>query len=280
MPRATVAIFANNEERRIARCIESLPLSSDAFEFHILVNGSTDRTADIARLLTAHLPHVHVHDLPHGGKARAWNHFVDSIFVDTTPACLFVDGDAEIMPGALEAMTAALAANPEANGVNALPVTGRKQNAYRATMIADHGIFGALYGLSGNFVRRLKASAIRLPNDLVGDDGLIGALAKTDLGPEADWDKTRIINCPAAEFAFEQTDWRAPATWSLQARRMVNYSVRRYQNRIITGIMRGPGPTALPATLAETYAAHWHSFDVRPLFAPFDWLAKQQMNRQ
>ena len=60
---------------------------------------------------------------------------------------------------------------------------------------------------------------------------------------------------------------------------MINYSVRRYQNMIISGIMRGPGPAALPKTMRETYAAHWHLFDVRPKRAPFDWLAKRRMKR-
>lgn len=280
MSRATVVIFAHNEERRIARCINSLPATSDDFAFHLLVNGSTDRTAAIARRLTTGLPHFEVHDLPHGGKARTWNHFIDVLFDESAPACLFVDGDVEVRPGSLEAMVMTLATDPRANGVNAMPVTGRERLAYRATMIADHGIFGALYGLSGKFLKRLKASGIRLPNDLIGDDGLIGALAKTDLGPESCWQKDRIANCLAAEFAFEETDWRVFATWALQARRMINYSVRRYQNRIVSDIMRGAGPGALPVTMRETYETHWHSFDIRLRHAPFDWLAKRRMRRQ
>jgi glycosyltransferase involved in cell wall biosynthesis len=280
MPRALVALFAHNEERRIAGCINSLPLTSDAFEFHLLVNGTNDRTAKIARDLTTGIPDFHVHDLPLSGKARAWNHFIDSLFDDAAPACFFIDGDAEVMPGALEAMLATLAAHPDANGVNAMPVTGRKQEIYRPMMLADHGIFGALYGLSGRFLARLKASGVRLPHDLIGDDGLIAALAKTDLGPESNWDKTRIANCELAQFRFEEADWRVPATWALQFRRMVNYSVRRYQNGIISKIMRGPGPGALPATMQETYAAHWHLFDIRPKYALFDWLAQRRMKRR
>lgn len=279
MARALVAIFAHNEERRIAGCIKSLPLSSDAFEFHLLVNGTTDRTVEIARQVTTGNAHFHVHDLPFGGKARTWNHFVDVLFDDAAPACFFVDGDAEVMPGALEAMLVTLTANPKANGVNAMPVTGRKQHIYRPMMLKDHGIFGALYGLSGNFVTRLRASGIRLPHDLIGDDGLIGALAKTDLGPESNWEKARIANCEAAQFRFEEADWHVPTTWSLQARRMINYSVRRYQNMVVSTVMRGPGPTALPKSMRDTYAGHWHLFDIRLSHAPFDWLAKRRIKR-
>jgi glycosyltransferase involved in cell wall biosynthesis len=274
---AQVVIFAHNEERRIAGCINSLPLTSDTFEFHLLVNGTTDQTAAIARGLTGHFSHFHIHDLPEGGKARTWNHFVDHLFDEAAPAVLFVDGDAEVVPGALEAMVETLAANPQANGVNALPLAGRKQDAYREQMLEDHGLFGALYGLGGAFLNRLKASGIRLPLDLIGDDGLIAALAKTSLQDESHWDKTRIANCPAARFRFEVADWRVPATWGQQWRRMVNYSVRRYQNMIISNIMRGPGPAGLPATMRETYAAHMHLFDIRAAHAPFDWLAKRRI---
>ena len=280
MARALVAIFAHNEERRIARCIASLPLSSDAFEFHLLVNGTTDCTAEIARALTAKHPHFHVHDLPLGGKARTWNHFVDSIVDEPTSACMFVDGDAEVMPGALQAMVATLAEQPAANGVNAMPVAGRTQNAYRNQLIIDHGIFGALYGLQGSFVRRLKLSGIRLPLDLIGDDGLVAALAKTSLGPESAWDKERIVNCISAEFAFETTSWRAPATWQLQLNRMINYSIRRYQNMVVSDIMRSHGPDALPKNMHETYPANWHRFNIRPSHALFDWLAKRRMARR
>jgi glycosyltransferase involved in cell wall biosynthesis len=279
MTRTPVAIFAHNEERRIAGCINSLPLASDDLEFHLLVNGTTDRTAEIARALTANHPHFHIHVLPAGGKARTWNYFVDSVFDSAAPACLFIDGDVEIMPGALEAMLKTLAANPDANGVNAMPITGRQQEVYRRGILADHGLFGALYGLSSDFLNRLKSASIRLPHDLIGDDGLIGALAKTDLGPESNWDKTRIANCEAAQFRFEEADWRVPTTWGLQFRRLVNYSVRRYQNMIVTSIMRTAGPSALPAAMRETYVEHWPRFTIRPGHAPFDWLAKRRMKR-
>ena len=279
MSRVLVAIFACNEERRIARCIESLPLQSEAFLFHLLVNGTTDRTASSARALTGGLSNFYVHDLATGGKARTWNHFLDTIFDDSARACLFVDGDIEVLPGSLEAMVATLAGNSGANGVNAIPVTGRKRAAYRASILADHGVFGALYGLSGDFVGRLKAGSVRLPHDLIGDDSLIGALAKTDLGPETNWDDCRIANCPAAQFRFEPVDWRMPATLGVQFKRMVTYSVRRYQNIVVSEVMRGPGPAALPHLMRATYAEYWHLFEVRPRYALFDWLAKRRMRR-
>jgi glycosyltransferase involved in cell wall biosynthesis len=277
MTRTQVAIFAHQEERRIAGCINSLPLTSEAFEYHLLVNGTTDRTAAIARSLTQHLPHFHIHDLPEGGKARTWNYFVDKIFDQTAPTAFFVDGDAEILPGALESMTAALQAEPKANGVNALPIVGRAKTLYQQQLLAEHGLFGALYGLRGSFLSRLKSSGIRLPLDLIGDDGLVAALAKTDLNDESYWDDRRIANCVDAGFRFEVMALRAPSTWLMQWQRFVTYSVRRYQNRIISNIMSTAGPSGLPKSMPEIYATYVHLFDIRLSHAPFDWLAKRKI---
>ena len=40
-----IAVLAHNEERRIGACLASLPLGDPAVAVHVVVNGSTDRTA-------------------------------------------------------------------------------------------------------------------------------------------------------------------------------------------------------------------------------------------
>lgn len=248
-----IVVLAHNEERRIARCLASLPAG---LAVHVVVNGASDRTAEIARGFP-----VTVHDWPEGGKARSWNRIV----LDTPKVegdCLvFVDGDAEVLPGSVEALAAALAANPGANAAAGLPANGRSAAAYRAEAIASRGLFGDLYALSSSFVARLRASGIRLPEDLVGDDSLVGALAKTGLANEDDWRDARIVPCPEAGFLCESTTLSVPSLLG-QYRRMTNYAVRHFQNRIVSQIMRGPGPKALPRRMAEHYP-EW-----LPRFAP------------
>ncbi len=97
---------------------------------------------------------------------------------------------------------------------------------------------------------------VRLPDDLVGDDGLLGAMAKTDLANEDDVGR-RAAWFPALEAGFlcEPAELFSPATLVGQYRRMVNYSVRHFQNRMITAIMRGEGPKGLPPRLAALYPA-------------------------
>jgi hypothetical protein len=45
-----------------------------------------------------------------------------------------------------------------------------------------------------------------------------------------------------------------PASWRLQYRRMINYSQRHFQNRLITAILESGGAGALPRQLSPLYA--------------------------
>ncbi len=276
-PPVIVAVLAHNEERRIARCLGSLPLGDPRISVHAIVNGSHDRTADIARGFAG----VTVHDYAEGGKSSSWNRFVLDTPGLAGQCFVFVDGDAQVLPGSVEALAATLAANPDANAAAGMPCNGRRAEAYRQQMIAGHGLFGDLYALSGSFVERMRAKAIRLPDDLVGDDGLICAMAKTDLGNEDDWRDERVVPCLAAGFLCEPASLLQPATLALQYRRMVSYSVRHFQNRIISAIMRKDGPAGLPRRLAALYPGWLPGLAPRrdPMWWWFDRMALARMAR-
>jgi len=275
--RIIVAVMAHDEERRIGRCLASLPLDDPHVEVHAVVNGSSDRTAEIAR----GFPGVTVHEYEQGGKARSWNRFA----LDTPglegEVFVFVDGDAEILPGSIAALERALTAHPHANAAAGLPANGRRAEAYRREVIATHGMFGDLYALRGTFVERMRREGIRLPEDLVGDDGLLCAMAKTDLANEDDWQDARVVPCIEAGFLCEPASMLSPRTLALQYRRMVNYSVRHFQNRIISAIMRGDGPRGLPQRLAARYPEWLARFTPRrhPQLWWFDRQALARMAR-
>ncbi|MBW8754467.1 MAG: glycosyltransferase [Sphingomonadales bacterium] len=245
-----VAVLAHKEERRIGACLSSLPLGDPAVSVHVVVNGSTDRTAAIAR--EAAQGRATVHDWPEGGKARSWNRFVLDTPGIEGDVFVFVDGDAEVTAGSLFALAEALSADPAVNAAAGMPRNGRGAEAYRAEMETSHGLFGDLYALSGHFVARLRASGIRLPEDLIGDDSLIGALAKTDLADERDWREARLAVVPGAGFLCEPTRLSL-ASLRGQYRRMINYSVRHFQNRMVSDVMRGEGPPGLPERMADLY---------------------------
>ncbi|MBX7495154.1 glycosyltransferase family 2 protein [Qipengyuania sp. 6B39] len=263
-----VTVLAHNEERRIARCLESLPLDDPAYAVHVVVNGTNDRTAEIADGFAD----VTVHDWEQGGKARSWNRFMlDTPGIDGRHF-VFVDGDAEVVSGSIPALVAALDANP-INAATAYPANGRRVEAYREQMAREHGLFGDLYALHGDFVALMRGEGIRLPEDLIGDDGLLCAMAKTDLSNENDWQDARVMPVEAAGFLCDPVSL-TPRDLALQARRMRNYSVRHFQNRIISDIMRGAGPKSLPQRLASLYPQYLPGF--RPRRDPTIWWFDRQ----
>lgn len=271
-----VAVLAHNEQRRIGACLASLPLGDPAVSVHVVVNGSTDRTATIARAFGEGQGRARltVHDWPEGGKARSWNRFLFDTPGVEGDVFVFVDGDAEVTPGSVSALAAALAAEPAINAAAGMPQNGRRAAQYRAEMTTAHGLFGDLYALSGGFVARLRASGIRLPVDLIGDDSLIGALAKTDLADEHDWRDERIEPCAGAGFLCEPAALGSPRSLRIQYRRMINYSVRHFQNRIVSAVMREAGPAALPARMVDLYPEWLGRF--RPRRHPVWWWFDRQ----
>ena len=257
-----VAIFAHQEEKRIATCLGSLPLDRADTLFHVLVNGTTDATLVRAREAAGGRSNVIVHDIAAGGKSRTWNHLVHDLLNGSEQAVVFLDGDAEIQSGSIDALVADLAAHPHANAAAGMPVNGRMAQTYRRNLRAEGGLFGDLYALSGRFVGAIRMRGLRLPDDLIGDDGLVAAWAHTDLQKDSGWDVPRVIACDGAGFACEQVSLTRPSTWTMQYKRLINYSVRFFQNRIVSDIMTRQGPDGLPPRLSSLYS------DWLPRFRP------------
>lgn len=251
-----IAILCNNEERRIEKCLASLAGEMPAAQVHVVVNGSTDRTAEVARQFRGRP--VLVHEFVEGGKSRSWNRFLFDTLDAFADMHVFVDGDAEVVPGSIAALVSTLTGDDRANLASALPRNGWNGPAYRAQMRREHGVFGDLYAIKGTFLARMKARSIRLPDDLIGDDGLIAAMAKTDLENESCWDDARVAVCEGAGFLCEPVQLSRWRTVKMQHRRMINYSVRFFQNLIISEIMRAEGPAALPRSFASIYPSYAH----------------------
>lgn len=280
--RICITVLAHNEERRITTCLESLPLGRADVMIHVVINGTTDQTRARAQAIADKTDNLVIHDFKEGGKSRSWNRFLFDTLPAFHPVHIFVDGDAEIVPGSIDALADALTGNPDVNAVAGVPRNGRRHQDYRAEMIRDHGLFGDLYGLQGRFLEEMKRRAIRLPDDLVGDDGLIGAMAKTNLESEVHWKAARVYMCEEAGFLSETVSLWSPRTWAMQRKRMVNYSVRHFQNRMVSDIMRAQGPVGLPRKLAQLYPAKLSALHPRPspLWWWFDRVALQRMAGQ
>ena len=187
----SVCIFARNEALHLPRCIAALDAAGKGVNYraHILVNGCTDDTSAVARVLAAADPRLTVHDLPVGDKAHAWNDYVHRIAACAeTPTLthVFLDGDIRPGRGALAALARAFETEPVAYGAAALPASGRSQQKWAAHLRRHHYLSGNLYALSDRALRTFRQRRLRLPFGAKGEDGIITYLLLTDFAGGAD----------------------------------------------------------------------------------------------
>jgi glycosyltransferase involved in cell wall biosynthesis len=275
-----VAVFAHNEARNIIACLDSLQAATThPIACHVLANACTDRTEALVREYAAGHPDVHLVSIALGDKANAWNVFVHEIASPHAAAYFFIDGDVRAIPGSLDVMAQALVQHPQANGVSALPQSGRGVAAFQRDMLRDNGVAGNLYGLRGSFVERIRAQAIKMPIGTIGEDALMGAMLKWDLRGDTRWDNSRVVVAREAGFAFDSVSPWLPREWKKYFRRRVRYSVRGFQNKMLGQAIQPAGFAALPHHVRELYPRYPDvlRLEQRGLNTLFDWLAIREI---
>jgi glycosyltransferase involved in cell wall biosynthesis len=275
-----VAVFAHNEARNIIACLDSLQAASHhPIECHVLANACSDRTESLVSEYAVRHPNVRQHVIALGDKANAWNRFVHDFAHQGAPHYFFIDGDVRATPGALDAMMQTLLQHPQANGVSALPKSGRGVEAFQSDMLKNNGVAGNLYGLRGAFIERIRLQAIKMPIGTIGEDALIGAMLKWDLRGDTRWDNSRVVVAQAAGFEFDSVSPWLPREWKKYFRRRVRYSLRGYQNKMLGRAIQPAGFIALPSEVRDLYARYPEllKLEWRGLNTVFDWLAIQQI---
>jgi hypothetical protein len=255
-----VALFAHNESRNLADAVRALRVSAGDRQMAValLLNGCTDDSAAVARQLASEWPAVLPIEIGIADKASAWNSYVHEVCADArfadVPAHLFVDGDVRVSPDAVNVLIEALERVPSANAAGGMPLTGRDREAWRRRMIDGGTLAGALYALRGRFLARLRASGVRLPAGLIGEDWLVSWLARTDLqaGESAD-DTPRIVFAPDAGFSFRSLSPLRPRDYRIYGRRLWRYALRGVQFEMLAPMLRHGPPSALPRDVGELY---------------------------
>jgi glycosyltransferase involved in cell wall biosynthesis len=275
-------MLAHNEAANIERAIRSVLTQKDiaAPDIHVMVNGSTDGTADVVRMLAGDHATVHLHEIARGDKCNAWNEALYGL-KRGYDVHFFMDGDVWLDDAALGQLAAALAAAPKANAAAAVPLCGRSRDAQIAELRKNPGLAGNLYALQGTFVDRLRGMNIHLPVGMVGDDSLAGLLAATDLGPISGWDKARILVVEGAGFHFDALSPLSPADIRQQFKRLRRYSRRRYENQLIGRFLESHVISELPRDVAELHAWGIDNLKLawRGHVTLFDWLALRDIRR-
>ena len=112
---ASLAILvpAYNEAKVICNTIQALLASSDnqTFDIHVVDDGSTDGTADVARRGVSTAERVKIHTKPNGGKAAALNF---ALKLTDAEVIVAIDADTLLMPNAVDFLTRPFADPSEA----------------------------------------------------------------------------------------------------------------------------------------------------------------------
>lgn len=277
--RNVLGIFAFNEERLIRACIESIAAHGgiDGLSVVVLANGCSDQTVSICRGLTQKYAWLNVEDIALGDKASAWNLLVHDIAGDAD-TIFFLDGDCTVLPGALQQLATALAERADAWVVSAVPVyRATSLGSFRRQMLRKPGVAGNLYAMSSRFLHRLREADVRMPRGWIGDDSLIGALARSDLDPAADWKDARVHVCRDAAFAYEPAIWMIILNPMAYIKRKTRYSLRYFQNHLLGDLLRRDGLAAMPRDVERLYAAG-NVDRLRPRWTPwYFWFDRQAL---
>ncbi|HEY9099974.1 MAG TPA: glycosyltransferase family A protein [Thiobacillus sp.] len=280
VPAWPIAVFAHNEARNIIACLDSLQTASTVpYEAYVLANACTDQTEALVHQYSASHPNVHLISIEVGDKANAWNVFVHEVAPRGAMQYFFMDGDVRATPLSLDRMVQALVQHPMANGVSALPMSGRGVEAFQRDMLKNNGVAGNLYGLRGNFVERIMDRSIRMPVGTIGEDALMGAMLKWDLRGDIRWDNSKVVVEQTAGFEFDSVSPWLPREWKKYFRRRVRYSVRGFQNKMLGQAIQPAGFEALPQHVSDLYVRYpnvlklqWRGVDTL-----FDWLAIREI---
>lgn len=274
-----IAVFARNEQLNLRACVQSIIRNldhCDDLRIHILINGCTDRTADIAEDLKREtMGRVVPVSLPIGDKCNAWNSYVHDHLDTQSPLHFFMDGDVRVWGNSLITMRDAMAGNPDAQAIAAQPSTGRNRQKLVRWMIERNWIYGNLYAVRTSHLMALRDREVRLPLGLVGNDCLITQLLKLVPPDLQQYNGLQIIHHPDARFCFDPlSPWRA-VDWGIYRRRSVTNRLRAYQLLEI-----GTMPIfAIPSTMDAINQRILKNLESRVLVRPLDRMVRARLRK-
>jgi glycosyltransferase involved in cell wall biosynthesis len=191
-----ICILAKNEEKSIGACLRQLAAQSivraddDVIDILVVANGCSDDTVGVARsheaLFEGSRTTIHVHDLPQGGKSRAWNRTVHDFARDDVEAFVFVDSDVTLKDDdVLASLLLGLRTGPDLAAFGGFPVKDAVTKS-RKTLFDRFSLFVSsrtrhLDVINGSLYAA-RASALRdvwLPNQIPGEDGFLNAMVCT-----------------------------------------------------------------------------------------------------
>lgn len=229
-----VCILAKDERGSIGDCLAQLAQQSfiadgsQSVDVHVVANGCTDDTAEVARscqgLFDGSNTKLHVHDLHVGGKSRSWNRAVHELVESSSEVFVFIDADITFVnTDVIAEMLACLRANPGLAACSGFPVkdvgTKSKKNVFdqASLIVSDRSrrpglINGSLYVARAQVLRETW-----LPDQTPGEDGFLNAMLTT-CGFTRSPDSTVVATPARATHSFQS---HGPLEFVTHERRMI-----------------------------------------------------------
>ncbi|WP_432558154.1 glycosyltransferase family 2 protein [Granulicoccus sp. GXG6511] len=169
----SIVIPAHNEETLLPRCLAALAAEEiKGINVVVVVNGSTDRTAEVARQWSEAIPGLTVMETEVPGKAHALN--LGDAHAEGFPR-LYLDADITLTPGALPALFSALRTDEALAAAPSItfdiaksdPIVRGFYAIYRRLPYVSEGLIGlGVYALSENGRRRFDQFPALTADDL------------------------------------------------------------------------------------------------------------------
>ncbi len=191
-----ICILAKNEEKSIGSCLRQLAAQSvvrdcnEPITVHVVANGCSDNTVEIARacyrFFQGTCTTLQVHDLPQGGKSRAWNRTVHDFAGDENDTFVFLDSDVTFTKEhILSEMVHRLQIDEDLAAFSSFPVKDverkLKKNLLDRFSLSVSSRTRHLDVINGQlYVARAGAlGEIWLPDQIPGEDGFLNAMLCT-----------------------------------------------------------------------------------------------------
>ncbi len=251
----SICIFAHNDEKFLVECVGALDHAIDdlAYHAHIIIRGSHDHTASVAKSLAAADSRLSVHEMAVPDKANAWNDYVFRVAPDAHTH-IFLNADTRPSDNAISILDATLREHPRAFAAAALPATGRSRRQWTTNIFMKRQLSGNLYALSNAAIQQFREKSIHLPNGIIGEDGLIAYLLLTDLNcGRDDSHDHRIVTSGAATFEFQPLRLR-PRDLEAYHKRMIKNAERYFQQELLFRRLKQGSRQDIPQNIDEVYA--------------------------
>jgi hypothetical protein len=175
-------------------------------------------------------------ELSLGDKCNAWNQYVYH-YLPEADVHFFVDSDVTFTKNAFPILFEQLLGSEGKNAVAGLPLTGRNIEQYEELTKLYSCLFGGLYGLTDDFVRRIVKNKTCLPIGLSWIDAQITKMVNDDLKDEKDDYQHRVTFVEGVGYEFESLK-----PWKIDDIQLYIDRICRYK----TGQMQEPYLDALP----------------------------------